>query len=163
MTRPDLIKSLSSVMPKARPIAHAFALMSIAETELAQSKLPSKGTNLFMVLCPPALLVDPSINVEVYRNHVRELLGRIWQKHDLRTPTNAELLISLSNTSLRAPLARPHDKLMARAFKAVFGKLPPGVETDVSKLEPYELEVLATVQKELMKYTKDRVLRPLEA
>lgn len=161
MTRPDLIKSLSSVMPKARPIAHAFALMSIAETELAQSKLPSKGTNLFMVLCPPALLVDPSINVEVYRSHVRELLGRVWQKHDLRTPTNAELLISLSNTSLQAPLARPHDKLMARAFMAVFGHAPEGA--DVSKLEPYELEVLATVQKELMKYTKDRVLRPLEA
>jgi len=112
-------------------VRNAFALMEVAEEEIAQVWPRAPGTpardvepaSVFLLVRPTPLVGDKS--TEVYRSHVREMLERVTL-HVARKPhtayefgTEAECLVALVEQSLRAPLA--HD------FQLVYEHLFAGV------------------------------------
>lgn len=103
-------------------IAQAFRRMEIAEQEIEEAKRrwPRRKRAIhaaFGVLCAPRLA---SYSDAVYRAHAREIIGRVMRGEDVRPGTDAEVLATLSEASLRAPLASDHAHAMSRVFARVF-------------------------------------------
>lgn len=87
---------------------------------------------------PPSLLSPPpgfaTLHCDVYRSHVRELCARYVGGERLDLATDAELLVSLSEASLRAPLRRGPDGLFHQLFLRVMG--PEAYESACEGAEP---------------------------
>lgn len=118
------------VLPGApHAIVAAFERMEIAEEEVRRARRlhPDARDRLeaaFPRLVPPDLMVNKAR--EVYRCHVRELLGRVVDGHDLTPGTDAEVMCVLSLLSLDAPLNATHATLYERIFTKVFPKVKLG-------------------------------------
>jgi hypothetical protein len=111
---------------------NVFRRVAIAEDEI-KSALDRKDLKeearkrvdgVFLALRPGGPLTSGGCTEEVYRHHVRELLDRVIVGDDLDPGTDAEVLMMLSNTSLRAPLNAVGQGLYERLFVRVFRKLP---------------------------------------
>lgn len=103
-----------------------FDAMELAEEEIAAAmrggtaEQAARIHGAFGELQPPPALCDLR-NRELYRHHVRELLGRAAVGADLTPGTEAEVLVVLMHTSLKAPLTRGGLSLYARTMRSVFG------------------------------------------
>lgn len=93
---PDLRVALGEVVGSA--VSRLFELMAVAEEEAARAGRP----DAFAILCPTPVLRGKS--VEVYRAHVRELLGRLQRGDDLEPGTDAECLCAALYAGGDAPL-----------------------------------------------------------
>jgi hypothetical protein len=117
---------LSKVMPPgaAGIIGRAFDLMEVAEAEIKaeMARFPRAKRRInsaFGILCPPEGIGRCAD--EVYRAHVRELLGRVRRGEDTRPGTKAEALVALSHMSLKAPPGQQAAALQERLFVEIFG------------------------------------------
>ena len=122
-------------------IERTFALMRVAEEEIAEAKLrhPAWADALdggFRALCPPEGM--SGFDEKVYRAHVRELLGRVatpgFRADDVRLGTHAEAMLALSAGSLRHPLEAAHQALFEKLFAEVMGF---SVDGGVPAREPF--------------------------
>jgi len=117
----------------ANRIGRAFALMEIAEHEIAsrreRSRVPQKVNDAFGILEPGFLAEFQSDHL--YRMHCRELISRVERDEDVRPGTAAECVAVLSRGSLDAPLDRDHAFVYERLFLSMFdpGKSPEGRES----------------------------------
>lgn len=94
-----------------------FDRMAIAEEEI--DRAGGEATLAFGDLAP-GLLAD--FSEDLYRAHVRELLGRHEKGEDMRPGTKAEALVILSHASLK----RPPDRNTAALQETLFRELFPG-------------------------------------
>lgn len=91
--------------------------------ETVEAEGLTKDTEIpYQVFTPPVGM--EGLHLDLYRSHVVELCRR-WKASrklkDLDHPTDAEVLVGLSNTSKLAPLTPLGTALFARLFTAVFG------------------------------------------
>lgn len=122
------------------PIKEAFRCMGQAEEILRKHGL-SKHPRAFALLCPTEGMTG--MVPAVYASHAEELCKRIVDAGEagergeqtsvllppsLRVPTSAELLIALSNHSLKQPLNAAYSQVFAELFLEVLGTLPQGVK-----------------------------------
>lgn len=117
-----------------------FDRVEIAEEAIkcARRKYKSKSELLnkcFMILCPTEVF-GHSRN-EIYRNHCDELLRRVAKAKKITEelilePTEAEIILHMSNLSLTAPPGSD----FARAYYNIFEKILP--EQAKLMMEPYE-------------------------
>lgn len=101
-------------------VARTLDLATVARDEIEKAKreAPEHGDELgrlFPVLVPGEV---GRFGVTLYRVHARELCERVLDGLDLRPGTDAELLVVLSNASMRAPLTVEP----AALFEAVFAR-----------------------------------------
>lgn len=101
-------------------IARTFRRMGIAEEEIAAAKkahpeYAERFHNGFMDLMPPRVLYD--FPDELYRAFCREKLQFMVSRPSVTTTTHAEAAAKLSNTSIRAPLAREYEVAYYLALK----------------------------------------------
>lgn len=117
-----------------------FMAIAEEEIEMAVQQHPLKAALLrdaFLTVVPTFNM--PTLAVEVYRAHVRELLDRIAHKQDVRPGTLAEVMIALSETSLHVPLHHTAAYLYMRTFAHIFGEDHPIVlESKRNFHEPYD-------------------------
>lgn len=88
-----------------------FDLMEIAEQEIERARAGTRGARYrlfreaWMQLTPPPIL--HSASPEVYRAHAREILERVKERGTIKgvtdEPTKAEMVMVLSNQSLKHP------------------------------------------------------------
>lgn len=103
----------------ASVIRSTFAAIDIAEEELKAAKLPKADDRaLFSALIPTELLRGKS--AELYRAHVRELIGRTRKRQSLEEATDAELLCVMLWTAGSAPLTRAGQLIAEHLFERVF-------------------------------------------
>ena len=112
----------------AATVSKTFDLIGIAEDEIRRAGGQRNGSEVarrvwgtFKSLYPGKL---SKLDDRVYRHHCRELIGRSRRGESLRPGTEAEVLLMLSETSLRSPLNRQGIALYEVLFLAVFGSLP---------------------------------------
>lgn len=100
----------------------AFERMGIAEAELERfGGREHEPQGIFLALAPtPALDGAPA---RLYRAHVRELVERAIAGVDLRPGTDAEILCSYLEASLRAPLNGEAAAVAERLFASVAPEL----------------------------------------
>lgn len=108
-------------------LVDAFRRMDVAEEEIVAAKRrcrrkAAKLHNAFQFLCAPHL---HRYSLDVYRAHVRELLGRVMRGEALEPGTDAEMLAVFSETSLKAPLESGHAHAMSVVFHRVFPEADP--------------------------------------
>jgi len=106
-------------------LSHTLMCFDIAEKEIENYQLeyPRHSGELFdafRFLMPSPLF--RKISKRVFRNHCRELLERIVLGKSTKLATKAEVLLSLSESSLDAPLRQNYAYLYYRLFKHIFGK-----------------------------------------
>ncbi|MDX6740449.1 hypothetical protein [Actinocorallia sp. A-T 12471] len=116
-------------------VESVFSLMEIAEDEItaaqkrhgeqppvrdASGKVTRSGPiwNSFGLLRPTGPMADRA--PFVYESHCRELLDRVARGQDTRLPTDAEMVLSLSETSQLAPLHGAAAGLYLRLFHRAF-------------------------------------------
>ena len=110
-----------------RGITDVFALMGIAEEEIACAKeregpkteAGQRIQQAFEFLFPGRLI---GLDSRVYRHHCRELLARVVNQQDLTLATVAECLELLSDASFTAPPKRDYAALFGRLFSDVMGQ-----------------------------------------
>lgn len=138
MTMTDqALQTLASLLPPslARAAVSTFQLIDIADEEITASKRrhPKRVDEInavFAHLFPPARFKE--LDPRVYRHHVRELVERAAgaDDHGSATPmtlaTAAEVLVTLMEQSLRAPLAQQYAALYETLFLQVMGAKVPG-------------------------------------
>ncbi len=73
----------------------------------------------FEALFPPDAML--MLDSRVYRHHAHELALRFATGLDIRTLTDAELLVVVSQASLDAPLNAPHARLFHVLYEEVMG------------------------------------------
>ena len=120
-----------------RRLMNVFERIEIAEEEIAvaqktvRSKRGKKALwESFWSLRPSSLL--GGFSDDLYRVHCRELLERIVTGDSVDVPTDAEVMVALSEMSLRAPLSQDAAALYVTLFKKGFpGKLPEVSTRDV--------------------------------
>lgn len=118
-------------------IASAFLALTEAEEALAEAKRRGADvTGWWMATCPPNAVI--SSRRELYRSFVREIVGRMERGEDIAKGTRAEVLLALSEGTMRAPLKRDHAVAMAKIFAEVFGEQAEG-----GMFEPGELASIA--------------------
>lgn len=102
----------------ARSIADIFGAMDVAERAIAAARIPrAKQGNLFSLLLPPAPM--RGLAPAVYASHVAELCVRWKRRADMRLATGTEMMIALSEASLRAPL----EPNALAAYEVLFGRV----------------------------------------
>lgn len=99
----------------------SFGLMAIAEEaiEEAIARHPAHRGPLhdgFRYLCWVGEGVPPE---KVYRHHIEEILERLAAGEDMDPATDAEVLMALHLTSLKAPLSQQGDALYCRLYESV--------------------------------------------
>lgn len=82
--------------------------------------------NSFELLMPSPLLHEAP--EPVYRAHCAELLDRVRQGQDTTLGTKAEIVMSLSESSLRSPLTHTASVLYARLFREILPHTPVAEE-----------------------------------
>lgn len=115
-------------------IANAFALMGVAEDELALARRRHRRAirsavfdRAFLTLCAPPQMI--TLAAQVYRAHARELLDRLGlegEAADLRPATEAECLIACLEMSLKAPPRAQMAATIDRLWLHVWGHAVPG-------------------------------------
>lgn len=121
-----LIEALRKVGGPASEAARTFELLAIAEREL-RGVPKSIGNAVFGALAPPPGM--SRLSDEVYRAHARELVERAQRGASLEIGTDAELLMALSEASLRAPPDAGHAAAFERLFERVMGRRVDGEPT----------------------------------
>jgi hypothetical protein len=116
-----------------------FDCMGIAEKEIAagKKKCPKMAEYIdkaFAYLMPPGGF--EKYPLFVYQSYVKEQIERMANEIDIDWATDTEILITLSNMMLRAPLSQDYAKLAMDLFEKVFPemKLP---KTDQRYYESY--------------------------
>ena len=122
----DLGMLLDEMIPG---ITHVFRYIEIAEEEIRRAieGAPESATALngcFLQLQPPTQLKGRP--EALYRAYCRELLERVVDGTALELPTKPEVLLALSQLSLKAPLNRNALALYESLFAEIFGSLPDG-------------------------------------
>jgi hypothetical protein len=118
--------------------AHLFTVMGWAEHEIAEARRrhPRHADAIwhaFGILTPRD--IGPGMTTEfVYRGHARELLDRIAGGVDLRPATAAEILLTLVEASLRAPMHGPAAGLYFRMWQTAFPAHPITVELGIHQI-----------------------------
>lgn len=121
----ELIPMLSRMEPFLGPeVTSMFRLMGEAEEVIAEEVAanPLQETVIqgsFCLLCPRMTLFsgrDPRL----YRHHCRELIHREIAGQDTRLGTKAEVLATLSKTSLMANLVQSAHLLMENLMTEIF-------------------------------------------
>lgn len=111
-----------------RGVRGIFDLMGVAEAEIARAKrgaTPEVAARVhasFKLLCPTDELGD-SCNPRIYEAHCRELLARVVAdapESELNLRTKAEVMMLLSQQSLKAPLNTDGCDLYAQIFHEIF-------------------------------------------
>ena len=126
MNTENLLATTESLDPGTSWVAAigiAFDKMEIGENEIgkAQSRHPERSQTIwdsFKLLCPSAYVreaLEP-----VYRAHCAELLDRVAHGFDTTLGTKAEVMMGLSETSLKSPLPHTAAVLYARIFQGIF-------------------------------------------
>ncbi len=112
---------------KALPnhITVAFDMMGIADEEIAAAKAEDPEhaqlyDAAFGKLYPPEGF--RGLAPAVYRYHARELVRRAGLGKNVTRATNAEVMVALMNTSLKAPLQRDAQALYEDLFEQCFGR-----------------------------------------
>lgn len=110
-------------------ISGLFGNMDIAEYEINMakenySKRKDEIQDSFKYLCPPPIFRGKSM--EVYRYHVKEIIKRIAmgkdkQKH-LEIATDAEVMLHISEFSLKTPIINDLSYVYYMIFKKIFPK-----------------------------------------
>lgn len=101
-----------------------FDLMDIAEDEIAkgQKRHPKRKEEIWGVFgqaCPPRGMSQ--YTSDIYRMHVREICDVVGNGGKFVQPTDAELLLALSEASQKTPITGPAQTLFQRLFVRVFG------------------------------------------
>jgi hypothetical protein len=145
-----------------RRIGGLFDLMAVAEEEIdaASKRHPGRERMLsaaFGLLCPPAGMskLDPKL----YRAHARELCERVAafdgppENHrPLALGTKAEVLMVLSELSLKAPPSQQYAALYELLFAEIFGAAAVPAGEPVREPWPKaSTELLGTMQRRLGK------------
>jgi len=78
--------------------------------------------NSFSLLMPSKLLQEAP--EPVYRAHCAELLERVIAGQDTTLGTKAEIMMALSETSLRSPLTHTASVLYAKLFREILPRTP---------------------------------------
>lgn len=118
----QLVTKIDALLGGGSRMSHAFAMMAIAEEEIAAHDAERPG--LFLLLqCPPGM---SGVSEKVYRAHARELLLRVLAGEDTRPGTKAEVLMHCSAASLKRPPGNEELVLFERCFEHVFGLTVPG-------------------------------------
>lgn len=98
----------------------ALQLLDVCMSEIERAGVTSTlPRDVFMMLRPPDCFLG--LHEDLYRSHVRELLGRHAAGDRFDTGTTAEVLIGLMHTSFQAPLNQGGYALYHRMFRKVFG------------------------------------------
>lgn len=117
---------LKMLGPEGNRIGACFRQISIAEEEIRSfldenPDLKKETDERFKQLRSPMLEDKPE---GVFRLHVKELLGRLENGTRFDLGTKAEVMVALSDLSLKAPLDRDAQALFEEIFVEAFGSLP---------------------------------------
>jgi hypothetical protein len=121
----ELVPLLDKMAPLLGPdVTGMFKLMGMAEEEIAYAiKMDPlneiKIHDSFCLLCPRMVLFGGR-HPDLYRHHVRELIARHVAGEDTRPGTKAEVLATLSKTSLMANLIPSAHLLMQNLMAEIF-------------------------------------------
>lgn len=157
---PKVEELLELLGPLGSDVRGLFALMSVAEEELAAAKREHPLAEFaiqksFSILAPDAKFF-PDKHTELYRAHCRELLGRIVagaSKKELRLGTRAEVLCVMSEWSLEHAPGPQGRALLFTLFAEVF---PERVQNDGLSREPWPGatdELLGALQRKIERST----------
>jgi len=110
----------------ASAVSWTFDAMGVAEREIerAGGRRGNAVWKAFALVRPTEGFHGKSL--DLYADHVREIITRVKRGEDTRLGTAAEVLCLMSTTSLAAPLNRGGDLLCSWAFREVFGRPVPG-------------------------------------
>lgn len=116
----------------------AFRHIDIAEASIRRfaRKHPAHAATLNRAFLALRWQLGESVRDELFQSHVDELLQRVIDKEDLMEGTRAEVLIALSDGSLRGPMVRQYGALTERLFLEIFG--PEALPTSTVEIhEPW--------------------------
>jgi hypothetical protein len=131
-------------------VADLFDCMAVAEEELDAARLtPEQRSQAFGFLCPTTPIRGKSL--DLYRAHVRELLGRLREGATLEPGTLAECLSVCLYTAGDAPLRQEGQALAEWLYAAVFPHDPArlGASTMPERWEGQVQEDLAVLRRKL--------------
>jgi hypothetical protein len=120
----DVIPMLDKMAPILGPdVTNIFRLMSLAEEEIAAAieRDPLNELEIndaFCLMCPRMVLFGGR-TPELYRHHIRELIARHVAGEDTRPGTKAEVLATLSHTSLISNLIPAAHVLMEQLIDEI--------------------------------------------
>lgn len=157
---PKVEELLEFLGPLGSDVRGLFALMGVAEEELATAKKKHPLAEFaiqkaFSILAPDAKFFIKK-HTELYRAHCRELLDRIIagaSKKELRLGTRAEVLSVMSGWSLEHPLGEQGAALFFTLFAEIF---PERAENDGLIREPWPgstEELLEALQRKIERST----------
>lgn len=139
--------------PLGSTVLVAFQLMEVAEAIIAEEQEGKPGEvreridRAFGIAVP----TDPIRGREVlYREHVRELCGRLERGEDTRPATDAEILGFLAESSLRVQLNWVPGALYSRLFERLFPGKAAELDLDVFAVGEFE-EPVANLEEDLRK------------
>jgi len=109
-------------------IGSIFGMMEICEDEITKAQPPHPEQRK-IVWWDGVKLLGPSAYVHdapepVYRAHCAELLARVAQGLNTTLGTKAEVMVMLSEASLRSPLMHTAGVLYARIFQEIYPDSP---------------------------------------
>jgi hypothetical protein len=133
---------LLDMLPNGNRIGELFAMMEIAEDEIAKAKRrhPKYADaihNAFQYMCPQNIAGwGGAINTDLYRHHCRQICDRIATGEDINLATDAELLLAMKDVSLAAPINNEGKYIYFKLFAGVFPSIAKDiVPADISFLE----------------------------
>lgn len=108
-------------------VRRTFELMEVAERVIKDQARRWRGRGAWERAQASFTLLEPSrfvaVAEAVYEDHCREIVTRAARGEDTRPGTRAEVMLALSEASLRAPLDSTGAALFERVFREV---LPDG-------------------------------------
>jgi hypothetical protein len=99
----------------------AFEMIALAESVIDEFKGQDLRVNGLFKALQPYHDSFSSVDDKIFVHHCRELVKRFLKGNSLEPGTSAEVMLTLSNTSLIAPLNSDASIAYARIFDSIFG------------------------------------------
>lgn len=130
--------------PMGSVVSEVFRCMEVAEEEIETTGLTAEQRReAFGILVPSGPLRGKA--VEVYRAHVREILGRLARGEDLKPGTDAECLCACLYAAGDAPLRQEGQAVTEWLFARVFPERAAAVIGEDRARERWDGQVLEDV------------------
>jgi len=121
ITQDSLVQAFGSI---GNAISRAFEMMSIAEEVISEfiRRNPEHREQINQSFSILRWSSENTINDDLYRSHVSELLERVVNGQELGMPTTAEKVMVIHYTSLKAPLSVQFTVLYEELFRQALPK-----------------------------------------